>query len=171
MIDMTADLSTDLIHILCEELDAYRCLADLLGRQRQFIVQRGIEEMRQSTAEEESLIRQTEQLGEDRTSAVLALAQGLGIQSNSVTLSDLFPLLDEDTASELVRLREDLANIVKTINDLTKTNKFLITHALRMAAKGLAILEGIDDGDIVYAQTGRRDPSDQTTLNVINRKI
>lgn len=169
---MTSDLSTRLINILHEELDAYRRLVDFLGHQRQLVVQRRIEEIQQSLEEEESLIRQTERLAEARNAASLVLAQSLGIHSDiPPKISDLLPLLDADTALELRHIREALISAVDSLSDLTATNQFLITYALRLAAKSLAIMEGTEDGDIVYAQTGRRDPGDQTTLNVIDRKI
>ncbi|MBI4532198.1 MAG: flagellar export chaperone FlgN [Candidatus Latescibacteria bacterium] len=169
---MTSDLSASLLNVLREELDAYQRLADFLKHQCQLIVQRRIEEMQHSIGEEESLIRQTEQLGAVRSSAALALAQNLGIQSDeSPRLSDLLPLLDTTTAADLSHIRENFLRLVDSLNDLIVTNQFLMAHALRLTAKRFAILEGVDDGNIVYAQTGRRDPADQMTMKVIDRKI
>lgn len=166
------DQAAGLIEVLREELAVYCNLADFLKRQRDCVVRRDIDDLQMSIDEEQSLIEQTERIASARHSAAEALALSLGrTDGSSARLSDFIPLLAFGEAATLNKLREDLRSTVDSISELTATNRFLMSHALHMASKRLAILEGVEDGDIVYAETGRRDPADQSKLNVIDRRI
>ncbi len=121
---MTSD--TAIVHILKEQITAYKILHDLLIRERACLVSIDSERVEEISKEKDTVIMRLRLLEEERQRLIKQFAADNGISSN-VNLDELGKWTGNNIFSEL---RSRLMSLLQSIEEMNRFNSILIDRSL-----------------------------------------
>jgi len=90
------------------------------------------------------------------------VAAELGRSPQGLTLTELSQLVDEPYADRLRDRSTDLLALVHTLQDVTRQNKFLMSHSLQLVQGSYNLLNNLTAANPVYYRSGNVQNNAQT---------
>ena len=143
-----------LIKLLKQETEIYRCMLDVVDREKEAAVRSNLDALRQTAVEKENLISQIHQKEGLRRQTVLDLAVTLGIADRDLTLTRISHEVDEPFAGRLRRVSEHFAAVLKKLQTANERNKLIVEHSLALLRGSFNLLNGLVAPGTVYYRTG-----------------
>ncbi len=121
---MTSELAIE--NILKEQVNTYKILHDLLGRERKCLLNIDAEELEEISKEKDTLVMRLRLLEEERRrlTAKIAGDRGLGAEIN---LKELAGITGNNV---FTGLRSTLVSLIQSIEEMNKFNSILIDRSL-----------------------------------------
>jgi len=127
--------------VLWRELDRYRCLCDLLLREKEILTQNRPEELPELLEQQKEILLEARALEPERASALSRVARDLGAPE-PFTLPALSALLTGDERARIEKLRAALVHVVPRVDEINRTNVLLIRNSMSFISTTVrAILE------------------------------
>ena len=156
-----ASLIDELIDILDKELEIYNQLIPVAREKTQVIVSNDTVTLQEITAKEQESVDKITALENKRTRVMEDIRVVLGIQDNSLTLSALIGLLDQQQKEKrfLSILHDKLKEAVNTLVDINNRNKSLIQQSLEMIEFNMNFLQStrMSPGNNTYTKAASQE--------------
>lgn len=130
----------ELLHILEQELAAYRCLHDLLLGAQQLIIECRSEELAAQTVLQERLQMGLRDLDRERVARVTALAERLGLPAEEHTAVGLAGHLAQPYAGRMRAHAAELGVLLEKIHRINDDNRFHLYNACAFLEASLRII-------------------------------
>lgn len=138
-----ASLMENLIAVLEQENTEYVALTKTAGRKKSVIITGNIEELRQITDEEQSILERIAVLEKRREEITSDVASVLNRDVNTLKLADLIQMLAARPAEQqkLKAIHEKLGGTVRNMMQMNEQNKELIQNALELVEFDMNLIQ------------------------------
>ncbi|MCG8606985.1 flagellar protein FlgN [bacterium] len=144
----------ELIAVIAKEIEAFDELLQTLRKKQRAVVEGAVERLNKSVEEEGKLANQTKALEAERIERTQKLAQELEMENANPKLSEIIEKVEEKYAQRLTEQRELLRSVVQNIQNLNKSNQYLLNYSLNHIEKSMQILLSGHDAVSVYRKDG-----------------
>jgi hypothetical protein len=144
----------ELIGVIAKEIEAFDELLQTLRAKQRAVVEGAVERLNKSVEEEGKLASQTKALEAERIERTKKLARELEMENANPKLSEIVEKVEEKYAQRLAEQRELLRSVVQNIQNINKSNQYLLNYSLDYIEKSMQILLSGDDSTNVYQKDG-----------------
>ena len=144
----------ELIGVIAKEIDAFDELLKTLREKQRAVVEGAVERLNKSVEEEGKLTSQTKVLEAERIERTKKLARELDMENANPKLSEIVEKVEEKYAQRLAEQRELLRSVVQNIQNINKSNQYLLNYSLDYIEKSMQILLSGNDSANVYEKDG-----------------
>ena len=142
----------------------------LLDRQKVLLLENRNEEFDASVGEQESLLYRVHEVEQKRIEVIVAIARGLKIEGEELTLTRLIEMTLGEFDEELKELKKSLNRLVERIRKANQVNAHLVHRSLNYLQKSVSWL--IDSGDLSVTYTPGGTMNQKTVGAVLlNKKL
>ncbi|MDD2432480.1 MAG: flagellar protein FlgN [Clostridia bacterium] len=120
----------ELIKILEEQKETYRQLMDLSVQKNQYLINGDLDELNETTKQEEALIFQLGKLEGKREKCFAQLAE-LGGFDHNCTLQEVLSQLTSNSQVQLRQIQEEFSAFIHDLTRLNEENMLLLEQSLR----------------------------------------
>ncbi len=145
----------ELINVLEQENKIYESILKISKEKTPVIIEGKVNELENMTKTEQSLVLQIGKLEDARESILGKVSEELKIKAEEITLSEIIDKVGSEEGQGLKMAQE---NLVKTINDLKKTNDTnskLIENSLEYINFSINLFSSVDSGTNNYGVSGQ----------------
>ena len=145
----------ELIVIISKEIEAFNQLLKTLREKQRAIVEGEIERLNKSVHNESELANQTKSLEAQRIERTKALAEKLSLNNLNPRLSEIIEKVEEKYAQRLKEQRDLLRSLVQNIQNLNKSNQYLLNYSLEFIEKSMELLLSGHETVTLYQKNGK----------------
>ncbi|HHV71070.1 MAG TPA: flagellar protein FlgN [Clostridia bacterium] len=159
----------NLYSCLEEQLKFYRELGRLLREKQESIVKNDLSALEKITTSEKELIAVLSSLELKRQEYAVALARGLGLEDEEVTVSSLLAELPENLKLAGEELVKELSFVLAEVSQLNKTNNELLEASLRFINYSIQLFTQSGSAGHLYDKDGKM-PEKEINRSFLDRK-
>lgn len=145
----------ELILIISNEIEAFNQLLKTLHEKQRAIVEGEIDRLKKHVQVESNIAQQTKSLEAERISRTKELAEMLALDNLNPRLSEIIEKVEEKYAQRLSEQRELLRSSVQKIQNLNKSNQFLLNYSLQFIEDSMRLLLSGNNKLTVYQKNGK----------------
>lgn len=148
--------------LLWRELDEYRCLTDILLREKEILTRNAPEELPELLEEQKRVLHEVRTIETSRTAALRQVANEVGFTGDP-NLTRLCEALDGDARRRMQKLRDALAHVVPRVDQVNRINVLLIRNSMSFISTTVkAILdEDPENKNTTYSPRGHVPTNDE----------
>jgi len=156
-----------LIEIIGKEAEIYETLLRLSREKTDVVVKGKVTELENITKVEQSMILQLARLEESRENIVEKLSEELGMDAESITVTQLEKVLPKDQSKELAEYQEKMTGIFRDLKNSNELNARLIKNSLDYIDFSINVLSNIGSAGDIYGKSGQsNDPGKRNFFDV-----
>ena len=145
---------------LGEEHALYSSLLDLAGREESALVGGDVEELTELTDEKEQLLELLATMETERTTALTAIAAAAGVPAETLTLTAVAELIDDDGGVALTESGMQLRATALALREANERNAELLRGSHELIDRWIQYLRAIISGSLNYTAEGEPDDGD-----------
>ena len=149
-------LSSELLHVLKEEMGICKQMVDLLQKERESIKNLSTEELEAHTKQKTTLSLQLRILEESRISQVAGIAHIIKKDPGEVNLSLLCEIMPKQRADEFRQCQSSLKALSQSIEELNKQNASVIALSLKQLKEYYQVLTSFGTSFPTYQKNGEQ---------------
>ncbi len=139
---MTSELAVE--SILKEQVNTYRALHDLLGRERKCLLNIDAEKLEEISKEKDTIVMRLRLLEEERRRLVAEIAGDRGVSAD-INLRELAGITGNNVFSEL---RSTLLSLLQGIEEMNRFNSILIDRSITYIRTNMNFLRPFTKEDV-----------------------
>ncbi|NOZ68726.1 MAG: flagellar protein FlgN [Deferribacteres bacterium] len=139
---MTSELAVE--NILKEQINTYKTLHDLLGRERECLLNIDAERLEEISKEKDTIVMRLRLLEEERRRLIIKIAGDRGV-SAEINLRELAGITGNDVFSEL---RSTLLSLLQSIEEMNRFNSILIDRSINYIRTNINFLRPFTKEDV-----------------------
>ena len=120
----------ELISVLSKIVESYHSLLNLSKQKRAALVSVNVPDIERLTKDEEQIVTSIGKLEQIRKKITNQILSDLKVTEIEDSFMDMLALCDKKNADELIKVHNELKNVLKEVSSSNKTNETLITQAL-----------------------------------------
>lgn len=120
----------ELIAVLNKIVESYNVLLNLSKQKRAALVTVNVADIEKLTKEEEKIVTSIGKLEQIRKKITNQILSDLKVTEIEDSFMDMLALCDKKNADQLIKVHNELKNVLKEVSSSNKTNETLITQAL-----------------------------------------
>ena len=120
----------ELIAVLNKIVESYNVLFNLSKQKRAALVAVNVADIEKLTKEEEKIVTSIGKLEQIRKKITNQILSDLKVTEIEDSFMDMLALCDKKNADQLIKVHNELKNVLKEVSSSNKTNETLITQAL-----------------------------------------
>ena len=120
----------ELISVLSKIVESYHSLLNLSKQKRAALVAVNVADIEKLTKEEEKIVTSIGKLEQIRKKITNQILSDLKVTEIEDSFMDMLALCDKKNADQLIKVHNELKNVLKEVSSSNKTNETLITQAL-----------------------------------------
>ena len=120
----------ELISVLNKIVESYNSLLNLSKQKRAALVTVNVADIERLTKEEEQIVTSIGKLEQIRKKITNQILSDLKVTEIEDSFMDMLSLCDKKNADQLIKVHNELKNVLKEVGSSNKTNETLITQAL-----------------------------------------
>lgn len=120
----------ELIAVLNKIVESYNVLLNLSKQKRAALVAVNVADIEKLTKEEEKIVTSIGKLEQIRKKITNQILSDLKVTEIEDSFMDMLALCDKKNADQLIKVHNELKNVLKEVSSSNKTNETLITQAL-----------------------------------------
>ena len=164
---LDTDMVKTLIEILDKEAEIYEALLKLSHEKTDVIVQGKVTELENITKVEQSMILRLAKLEENREKIVEKLSEEIGMDADSITVTELEKVLPKDQSKELAECQKKLTGIFSDLKNSNDLNARLIKNSLDYINFSVNVLSNVGSPGDIYGKSGQsNDPGKRNFFDV-----
>lgn len=144
----------ELIRTISSEIDAFNELLVTLREKQKAIVEGAVDRLNKSVEDESKLASQTKVLEAERIERTKELAAKLKMENRNPMLSEIIEKVEEKYSQRLTEQRNLLRSVVQNIQNLNKSNQYLLNYSLDYIEQSMKILLGGQESVNLYQKDG-----------------
>ena len=144
----------ELIQTISSEIDAFNEFLKTLREKQRAIVEGAVDRLNKSVEDESKLANQTKMLEAERIERTKKLAEKLEMENLNPKLSEIIEKVEEKYAQRLTEQRNLLRSVVQNIQNLNKSNQYLLSYSLDYVEKSMQILLSGHETTNLYREDG-----------------
>ncbi len=145
----------ELIRTISSEIDAFNELLLTLREKQRAIVEGAVDRLNKSVEDESKLANQTKVLEAERIERTKELAEKLEMENLNPKLSEIIEKVEEKYAQRLTEQRNLLRSVVQNIQNLNKSNQYLLNYSLDYIEQSMRILLAGHESVNLYQKDGK----------------
>ncbi len=135
----------------------YTDLLPIFEREKRAAMQSNAGQLADVTVEKEELLARLSRLEKKRNHLINLMADNLNLPPAQLNLSELAACADTDRAARILKLKDSLGRLVKTIKRVNAENRVLFQHCLDLVRGALGFFQHWMRPASVYSSKGRID--------------
>ena len=143
-----------LLGSLEQATELYQSLFRVLQNEKDVVVGLNLKQLNEACKAKDNLLLKLRILEERRVQLMDRVAAELGRSPQGLTLTELSQLVDEPYADRLRDRCTDLLALMHTLQDVTRQNKFLMSHSLQLVQGSYNLLNNLTAANPVYYRSG-----------------
>ena len=120
----------ELIAVLNKIVESYNVLLNLSKQKRAALVAVNVADIEKFTKEEEKIVTSIGKLEQIRKKITNQILSDLKVTEIEDSFMDMLALCDKKNSDQLIKVHNELKNVLKEVSSSNKTNETLITQAL-----------------------------------------
>lgn len=120
----------ELIAVLNKIVESYNVLLNLSKQKRAALVAVNVADIEKLTKEEEKIVTSIGKLEQIRKKITNQILSDLKVTEIEDSFMDMLALCDKKNSDQLIKVHNELKNVLKEVSSSNKTNETLITQAL-----------------------------------------
>lgn len=120
----------ELIAVLNKIVESYNVLLNLSKQKRAALVTVNVADIEKLTKEEEKIVTSIGKLEQIRKKITNQILSDLKVTEIEDSFMDMLALCDKKNSDQLIKVHNELKNVLKEVSSSNKTNETLITQAL-----------------------------------------
>lgn len=137
------------------QLNLYRKLRDLFNAERSAVLASDLEELNKVLMDKELLLQNIRKAEHLRRQTAHEMAAFIGIEDDSLTISQLSERVDEPYATEIKQKGARLQALIDEIQVVSERNRSLCLQALQFVSGSIKLLTTLSRPNPVYHASGR----------------
>ena len=155
-----------LLNILEDEIELYRTLLDISGRERDAMVRYSLSDILNCHEERKSIYLKAAHLQENRFAVLVRISNETGIPQENLTLSSIIEITEHHFASALEGCGSTLKELIAALSTADSGNKRIALKSLSFIDQSMKILTGFTAVDPVYLSNGALNKHDNPGCRV-----
>ena len=120
----------ELISVLSKIVESYHSLLNLSKQKRAALVSVNVPDIERLTKDEEQIVTSIGKLEQIRKKITNQILSDLKVTEIEDSFMDMLALCDKKNSDQLIKVHNELKNVLKEVSSSNKTNETLITQAL-----------------------------------------
>lgn len=130
----------ELISVLNKIVESYNSLLNLSKQKRAALVTVNVADIERLTKEEEQIVTSIGKLEQIRKKITNQILSDLKVTEIEDSFMDMLSLCDKKNADQLIKVHNELKNVLKEVGSSNKTNETLITQALSVVNYNINVM-------------------------------
>ena len=151
-----------LLGSLEQATELYQSLFRVLQNEKDAVVGLNLQQLNEACKAKDNLLLKLRILEERRVQLMDRLAGELGRSPQGLTITELSMRVGEPYADRLRDRSTDLLALVRKLQEMTRKNKFLMTHSLQLVQGSYDLLNNLTAANPVYYRSGNIQNHGQT---------
>ena len=143
-----------LITVLSEEIRMYNELLLVLRRKQSSIIEGKLEQLKETVASEQTILKKTEQLALSREASFREASNLLGQDQEIRSLSQLIGVVESTYAGRLKDIHHSLKRILKEVTLVNEENRYLLEYSIKFVREAVRELIKSSEQFPVYSAQG-----------------
>lgn len=149
------DLVNKLIAIIEKECEAYQDALKIAKNKTEIVIEGKINELKNLTSAEQSLILQMGKLEGTREGIVGEIAKLLGKNPDELTITQILRHITGDLAGKLQECQKKIADVIKELQNVNRLNQKLIQDALEYINFSVNLFSNLQGNASIYGSDGK----------------
>ena len=150
-----------LITVLSQEMRMYNELLLVLRRKQSSIIEGQLEGLKEAMAQEQTILRESEELAGTREASLKAVGTALGSGEDIQTLSLLIAVVESTYADRLSDIHRSLQQILQEVMLTNEENSYLLDYSIKFVREAARELIKSSERFPVYSAAGKGDEGPQ----------
>ena len=151
-----------LLGSLEQATELYRSLFRVLQNEKDAVVGLNLQQLNEACKAKENLLLKLRILEEQREQIMDRVTAESGGPPQGLTITELALRVDEPYAARLRQRSADLLDLIQSLQDATRQNKFLMSHSLQLIQGSCNLLNNLMAANPVYYRSGNVQNNAQT---------